>query len=132
MRLITLLIFFSLVQKFTNGQSHTQKDFKLILEGHSLKDSTITFSELSKLNKVTANFSWLHVNELNISYGGQCFGGNGYFETNCKGNSICNEAILSKRFFGTPGAFIVISSSNTTDKSGKKVMIQPILLWLTE
>ena len=129
---MSFLFWLFFAQNIALGQNFSEQNFALVLEGHSIKDSTITYSELSKFPKVTSNFSWLLVNDLNISYGGQCYGGNGYIDFFCKSNLICREAILPKRVFGSPGSFIVISSFNTTDKSGRKVPIKPIVLWLKE
>lgn len=125
MRLLYIAILFpSLVFGLTTkGQSITEKDFRLMIDGKTYSDSIniISIPELLKLKEVTANFSWITVKSIVIYYHPSC----DVPIKRCVTNVVCNDAKeLMKRL--KPGNVITISIDEAVNRQGLNVNIKEI------
>ena len=124
MRKLLGVIIISFCAIATDAQTLSSKDLKLLLDGKSFEDSTITVGELLKVKEVTANFAWLSFKRITIYSTSR-----GFSETRiapCPDNKICAEAReLIKRL--RPGDTIVFEAEEPKNRSGVPVKIQGLV-----
>ncbi|QNA45309.1 hypothetical protein [Lacibacter sediminis] len=122
-------LFFGLT---TRGQSLTEKDFRLMIDGKLYSDSinSISVSELLKLKEVTANFSWIVVKSITVYCDfvkpeDRDHVYDGVEVRRCHNNIICKEAKdLIKTMTSGLHVGIVAEAIN---KQGKTVHIKDIV-----
>jgi hypothetical protein len=115
------------------SQSITEKDFRLMIDGKTYSDSTnlITVTELLKMQEVTANFSWITVKRVFISFDfvkkadrDRVY--DGVEISNCLSNIICKDAReLIKKM--QPGHTVIISVDEAVNRQGIKVNIKDLV-----
>ena len=113
----------------SKSQTLTSKDLKLQLDGKEYSDSTITVDEILKAKKKTANFSWIFLEEIAVYLNG----GKGFSETDivvCSGNSICEEAKKEIKTKMKSGCIIIFQANQPTNKSGQKIEVQDLVLYI--
>ena len=130
--LILILFSFAVSASTARSQSVTEKDFRILIDGKQYTDSinSISLADLLKMQKVTANFSWITVRSIvvycdfvkqedkNRLY-------DGLAEILCTDNSISKEAKENIKIM-KPGHTVIISADDAVNKQGTKVYLKPI------
>lgn len=120
---ILMLISFAVSASTARSQSVTEKDFRILIDGKQYTDSvnSISIADLLKMQKVTANFSWITVKSIVIYY-------HPSFDVlikRCFTNVVCDDAKeIMKRL--KPGNVITISIDEAFNRQGLKVNIKEI------
>lgn len=121
---ILLLLSYAGSASTARSQSITEKDFRILIDGKQYTDSinSISLVDLLKMQKVTANFSWITVKSIVVYYEPP-FG-----ETAlqiCTADIICSDAKeLIKRF--KSGYLIAIAADEAVNRQGKKIYIREV------
>lgn len=129
---ILMLVSFALSVSVAQSQSVTEKDFRLLIDGKQYTDSvnSISLTDLLKMQKITANFSWITVKSVVIycdfvKQEDRNHVYDGLVEILCADNSISKEA-KEKIKTMKPGHTVVISADDAVNKQGIKVYLKPI------
>lgn len=121
---ILLLLSYAGSASTARSQSITEKDFRILIDGKQYTDSinSISLVDLLKMQKVTANFSWITVKSIVVYYEPP-FG-----ETAlqiCTADIICKDTKeLIKRF--KSGYLIAIAADEAVNRQGKKIYIREV------
>ena len=121
---ILMLISFAVSASTARSQSVTEKDFRILIDGKQYTDSvnSISIADLLKMQKVTANFSWITVKSIAIYY--QPPFGETALQI-CTADSICNDAKeLIKKF--KPGYLFGISADEAVNRQGARIYIKDV------
>lgn len=122
--IILILLSFAGFVSMAQSQSITEKDFRILIDGKQYTDSvnSISFPDLLKMQKITANFSWITVKSIVVYY--QPPFGETAFQI-CASDIICKDAKeLIKRF--KPGYLVGISADEAFNRQGVKVYIKEV------
>lgn len=121
---ILVLLSFAGPASTARSQSVTEKDFRILIDGKQYTDSvnSISIADLLKMQKVTANFSWITVRSIVIYY--QPPFGEASFQR-CTADIICNDAKeLIKKF--KSGYLIGISPDEAVNRQGARIYIKDV------
>ena len=132
---LIIISLFCILSSEIKSQGLTEKDFKLLIDGRTFSDSTVTINELLQMKKVSTNFSWISFKELviYIDYATAEDHKRGVLTelqtTVCELDSICENA--KKLFLKLrPGNSIVFQVSDAKNKSGNKLTVQSLYLMI--
>lgn len=129
---ILQLFSFAISASTARSQSVTEKDFRILIDGKQYTDSInrIPIVDLLKMQKVTANYSWITVRSIVVycdfvkqEDSNRVY--DGLVEILCTDNSISKEAKEKIKTMKT-GHTVVISADDAVNKQGIKVYLKPI------
>ncbi|NCU06134.1 MAG: hypothetical protein GXC73_19425 [Chitinophagaceae bacterium] len=121
---ILILLSFAISVSMAQSQSVTEKDFRILIDGKQYTDSvnSISLADLLKMQKISANFSWITVRSIVVYY--QPPFGETAFQL-CTADTICSDAKeLIKRF--KSGYLIAIAADEAVNRQEKKIYIKEV------